>query len=221
MKAQDYTLTIEPLRPFADNSSLIANANGLYDLDSTTTSFYIVGEPAQIASHLASHVLGAEKYVYTDWLPKDEVLEERVVFRVDDLVPGKLRYDLLLKDYLRLVEEYAGEPLVFDTTEVMLKEAWLVYPDGHEVLFEEGCDDYAKAADRIMSSSFGMRGNMLITEYEEVNDSTIVPHDYCLLNSNPLAEKLGMNSMEDMMSQLTGFKIEYRDARPATLIVIK
>ena len=221
VKAQDYTLTIEPLRPFADNSSLIANANGLYDLDSTTTSFYIVGEPAQIASHLASHVPGTEQYVYTDWLPKDEVLEERVVFRVDNLVPGKLRYDLLLKDYLRLVEEYADEPLVFDTTEVMLKEAWLVYPDGREVLFEEGCDDYAKAADRIMSSSFGMRGNMLITEYEEVNDSTMVPHDYCLLNSNPLAEKLGMNSMEDMMSQLTGFKIEYRDARPATLIVIK
>ena len=219
VKAQDYTLTIEPLKPFADNSSLIANADRLYDLDSTTTSFYIVGEPAQIASHLASHVPGAEKYVYTDWLPKDEVLEERVVFRVDNLVPGKLRYDLLLKDYLRLVEEYAGEPLVFDTTEVMLKEAWLVYPDGHEVLFEQGCEDFAKAEGRIMSGGFGVRGNMLITEYEEVDDSTMVPHEYCLERPNPLTDMLG--SMDEMMDKVSGFRIEYRDARPATLIVIK
>ena len=218
VKAQDYTLSIEPLKPFADNSSLIANADRLYDLDSTTTSFYLVGEPAQIASHLASHVLGAEKYVYTDWLPKDEVLEERVVFRVDDLVPGKLRYDLLLKDYLRLVEQY-DDPLVFDTTEVMLKEVWLVYPDGHEVLFEQDCEDFARAEGRVMSGSFGTRGNMLVTEYEQVDDSTMVPHVYCLERSNPLADKLG--SMEEMMDKVSGFKIEYRDARPATLIVIK
>ena len=219
VKAQDYTLTIEPLKPFADNSSLIANADRLYDLDSTTTSFYIVGEPAQIASHLASHVPGAEKYVYTDWLPKDEVLEERVVFRVDNLVPGKLRYDLLLKDYLRLVEEYAGDPLVFDTTEVMLKEVWLVYPDGHEVLFEQDCEDFAKAEGRVMSGSFGVRGYMLITEYEQVDDSTMAPHTYCLERPNPLADKLG--SMEEVMDKVSGFKIEYRDARPAKLIVIK
>ena len=216
-----YNLSMEPLRPFADNAALIDGADQLWNLDSTTTEFYLVGDPAQIAACLAGQV-NKEPYTYLDWESKGESLEERVVFKVFNIAsPGAPDYVKLLKDYLVLAEKYGGEPLVFDTTEVMLKEAWLVYPDGHEVLFEEGCDDYAKAADRIMSSSFGMRGNMLITEYEEVNDSTIVPHDYCLLNSNPLAEKLGMDSMEDMMSQLTGFKIEYRDARPATLIVIK
>jgi membrane protease YdiL (CAAX protease family) len=221
VKMQDYVLNIEPLKPFADNSAWLTNPGNLYDVDSTTTSFYLVGEPAQIASRLAGYAHLRESYTYFDWQSKDENLEERVVFRVDDIAPGRLRYDLLLKDYLRLVEEYSGEQLVFDTTEVMLKEAWLVYPDGREVLFEEGCDDYAKAADRIMSSGFGMKGNMLITEYEEVNDSTMVPHEYCLERSNPLAEKLGMDSMNEMLDKMSGFKIEYRDARPATLIVIK
>ena len=96
-----------------------------------------------------------------------------------------------------------------------------MYPDGREVLFEDGCDDYDKAWGRIASSSMGVRGNMLITEYEEVNDSTMVPHEYCLLRSNPIAKKLGMDSMGEMMDKMSGFKIEYRDARPAKLIVIK
>lgn len=221
VKMQDYVLNIEPLKPFADNSAWLTNPGNLYDVDSTTTSFYLVGEPAQIASLLAGYAYARESYTYFDWQSKDENLEERVLFRVNDIVPGRLRYDLLLKDYLRLVEEYSGDQLVFDTTEVMLKEVWLVYPDGREVLFEDGCDDYDKAWGRIASSSMGVRGNMLITEYEEVNDSTMVPHEYCLLRSNPIAKKLGMDSMGEMMDKMSGFKIEYRDARPAKLIVIK
>ena len=217
VKAQDYVLNIEPLRPFDDNGGLIADADRLYELDSTTTEFYLVGEPAEIASHLATWA-GREQYTYFDWQSKGESLEERVVLRVTDIKQDKLRYDLLLKDYLKLVEQY-DDPLVFDTTEVMLKEVWLVYPDGREVLFEQGCEDFAKAEGRVMSGSFGVRGNMLITEYEEVDDSTMVPHEYCLERPNPLAEMLG--SMEEMMDRVSGFKIEYRDARKATLIVIK
>ena len=145
-----------------------------------------MGEPAQIASHLATMIPSTEQYTYFDWQSKGESLEERVVLRVTDIEQGKLRYDLLLKDYLKLVEQY-DDPLVFDTTEVMLKEVWLVYPDGREVLFEQGCEDYAKAEGRIMSGSFGTRGNMLVTEYEMVDDSTVVPHEYCLERPNPLA----------------------------------
>ena len=215
VKAQDYVLSIEPLKPFADNATLIANADRLYNLDSATTEFYLVGEPSQIATLLAPK---EEQYTYFDWQSKGESLEERVVLKVENIAQGKLRYDLLLKDYLKLMEQY-DDPLVFDTTEVMLKEVWLVYPDGREVLFEQGCDDFAKAEGRVISGSFGLRGNMLVTEYEQVDDSTMVPHEYCLERPNPMAEKIG--SMDEVMDKMSGFHIEYRDARPAKLIVIK
>ena len=218
VKAQDYVLSIEPLKPFADNGSLIADATGSMNSVQVTKGFSMVGEPAEIASRLATWALSTEQYTYFDWQSKGESLEERVVLRVTDIAQDRLRYDLLLKDYLKLMEQY-DDPLVFDTTEVMLKEVWLVYPDGHEVLFEQGCEDFAKAEGRVMSGSFGTRGIMLITEYEQVDDSTMVPHVYCLERPNPLAEKLG--SVDEMMDKVSGFKIEYRDARPATLIVIK
>ncbi|MBQ6068081.1 MAG: CPBP family intramembrane metalloprotease [Bacteroidales bacterium] len=220
VKAQDYTISIEPLKPFVDNGALIANADKLYNLDSSTTEFYMVGEPAQIASWLATNALGdKERYTYFDWRPKGESMEERVVLRVKDIAPGRLRSDLLLKDYLNVMEQYADEPLLFDTTEVMLKEVWLVYPDGHEVLFEQGCDDYNEASRRILSSSMGVGGNVLVTEYEQVNDSTMVPHDYCLMRDNPLASTF--ESMNEMMDRLSGFRLDYRDARKATLIIVK
>ena len=218
VKAQDYVLNIEPLKPFADNGSLIADAVGSMNSVQVTKGFSMVGEPAEIASRLATWALSTEQYTYFDWQSKGESLEERVVLRVTDIAQDTLRYDLLLKDYLKLMEQY-DDPLVFDTTEVMLKEVWLVYPDGLEVLFEQGCEDFAKAEGRVMSGSFGVRGNMLITEYEQVDDSTMVPHEYCLERPNPLADMLG--SMDEMMDKVSGFKIEYRDARPATLIVIK
>ena len=180
----------------------------------------MVGEPAQIASWLATNALGdKERYTYFDWRSKGESMEERVVLRVKDIAPGRLRSDLLLKDYLNVMEQYADEPLLFDTTEVMLKEVWLVYPDGHEVLFEQGCDDYNEASRRILSSSMGVGGNVLVTEYEQVNDSTMVPHDYCLMRDNPLASTF--ESMNEMMDRLSGFRLDYRDARKATLIIVK
>lgn len=214
-----YNLSMEPLRPFADNTALIEGADQLWNLDSTTTEFYMVGEPAQIASYLTSQVI-KEPHTYLDWESKGESLEERVVFKVSNIAaPGAPDYVKLLKDYLVLAEKYGDEPLVFDTTEVMLKSIWLVYPDGREVRLEEGCEDFAKADQRIMSGSMGFRGNMRITEYELVEDSVMVPVEYCIERPNPLAKAMG--SMDEMMDKLSGFRIEYRDARKATLITVR
>ena len=161
-----------------------------------------------------------EPHTYLDWESKGESLEERVVFKVSNIAaPGAPDYVKLLKDYLVLAEKYGDEPLVFDTTEVMLKSIWLVYPDGREVRLEEGCEDFAKADQRIMSGSMGFRGNMRITEYELVEDSVMVPVEYCIERPNPLAKAMG--SMDEMMDKLSGFRIEYRDARKATLITVR
>ena len=174
----------------------------------------LVINPGSASTKLACY--DGDREVWHESIAHDHSELKRFAHVCDQL---DFRYDLLLKDYLRLVEEYAGDPLVFDTTEVMLKEVWLVYPDGHEALFEQGCEDFSKAEGRVMSGSFGVRGNMLITEYEQVDDSTMVPHEYCLERLNPLANMLG--SMEEMMDKMSGFRIEYRDARKATLIVVK
>ena len=214
-----YNLSMEPLRPFADNAALIDGADQLWNLDSTTTEFYLVGEPAQIAACLAGQV-NKEPYTYLDWEPKGESLEERVVFKVFNIAsPGAPDYVKLLNDYLVLAETYGDEPLVFDTTEVMLKSIWLVYPDGREVRLVEGCEDFAKADQRIMSGSMGFRGNMRISKYELVEDSVMVPVEYCIERPNPLAKAMG--SMDEMMDKLSGFRIEYRDARKATLITVR
>ena len=205
-----YNLSMEPL---------IDGADQLWNLDSTTTEFYLVGEPAQIAACLAGQV-NKEPYTYLDWEPKGESLEERVEFKVSNIAaPGAPDYVKLLKDYLVLAEKYGDEPLVFDTTEVMLKSIWLVYPDGREVRLVEGCEDFAKADQRIMSGSMGFRGNMRITEYELVEDSVMVPVEYCIERPNPLAKVMG--STDEMMDKLSGFRIEYRDARKAPLITVR
>ena len=215
-----YTLSMEPLKPFADNAALVGGADQLWNLDSSTTEFYLVGEPSAIASSLAMYGSKRMPYTYLDWESAGESLEERVVFRVSDIAaPGVPDYDKLLKDYLVLAEKYTGEPLVFDTTEVMLKTIWLVYPDGREVMLEAGCEDFDKANNRILSSRMGLKGNMRITEYELTEDSTMVAREYCIERPNPLAEN--MSSMDEMMNKLSGFCIEYRDARKASLVTVR
>lgn len=215
-----YSISMEPLKPFADNTALIDGADRLWNLDSSATKFYLVGEPSEIASCLAVYCSDTEPSTYFDWESEGESLEERVVFNVGDIAaPGALNHDKLLKDYLVLAEKYRDKPLVFDTAEVMLKSIWLIYPDGREVMLEEGCEDFAKADQRIMSGSMGFRGNMRITEYEMTEDSVMVGREYCIVRSNPLAKT--MASMNEMMDNLSGFRIEYRDARKATLITVR
>lgn len=215
----EYAIAMEPLKPFADNAALVDGSDKLNELDSATTEFYLAGEPAEIACQLARQLPDNPRYTYFDWQPKGDRLEERVLFRVNDIVPGTLRYDMLLKEYLNLAETFCDEPLVFDTTEVMLKSIWLIYDDGREVMLTQDCEDFYAAVSRIQSSNPGFRSDMRVTEYEMTQDSVPLPYEYCIERDSPLNAAMG--SVNEMMDKLSGFRIEYRDAKPATLIVIK
>ena len=216
----DYTITLEPLKPFADNSGLLANVQWPSLSDSTMTDIFMMGEPAEIAADLFAR-RGGEEGVYYDWKGKGESLEERVVLRGEGCEPGIFasQYSLLCKDYLALVEKYTGEPLVFDTTEIMLSEIWLIYNDGREVLLDDNCEDRFAAQERVLSSgTMGVRGNRIIQETEMLDDSSFVTHYYCLQRPNPLAAQL--SSLNSMMDNMSGYRIDYRDGKKAKLVVI-
>ena len=217
-KNLDYTISIEPLKPFADNSVLLGGADCYINYyDSTKTDLCLVGEPAELATLLTSG-----EGVYYDWKSKNESLEDRVVFRVEGMLPGTLasQRERLFTDYLKLVEAYTGNPLVFDTTEVMLKEIWLVYADGREELLGDSCEDRIAAMERVMSNNrYGLRGNTIYQNSEMLEDSIMVTRYYCLLRSNPIADQF--NSLNEMQDKMAGFKIDYRDAKKATMVVVR
>ena len=55
---QELATVIEPVRPFADNSALLAGAATQSELAAGAKDFYLVGEPAEIARMIASQRMG-------------------------------------------------------------------------------------------------------------------------------------------------------------------
>ena len=76
---QELATVIEPVRPFADNSALLAGAATQSELAAGAKDFYLVGEPAEIARMIASQRMGIPADVLFDWKAKEESLEERIV----------------------------------------------------------------------------------------------------------------------------------------------
>lgn len=213
------TTTIEPLKPFAENSELIGRDASLYSLDSTTTEFYLVGEPAQIAMRLAEMADTTPK-VYYDWKSKDESMEERVVYHVSYAQPQMPDYKALLTSFLESAKKYADdEGMTFDTTSTYLKEVWLVYDDGTEALLTPENKDASKAIDRVINNSYSVHANRLIEEYVVQPDSSIGIKYYCLEQYSPMKEQL--SAVSTVMDGMYGFRIELRDAVEVKLITIK
>lgn len=215
-KSLAYNLTMEPVHPFADNSSLMSGSTNLWELKNFTTKYYLVGEPAELAAKIAGQTK-TPKDVYFDWTSQGVGLEERVVLRVDSSTKH-YSFETLLEDYGKLVKNYRDDPLVFDTTEFMLKEIWLVYKDGREVLYDGVGEESWEVTRRVTMNNGEMKGNVIYTDYE-VSDTGLVNKVYCRLVENPLASYY--SKLDDVMDAMYDYRIEYRDAHKAKLITIK
>ena len=217
---QELATVIEPLRPFADNSALLAGAATQSELAAGAKDFYLVGEPAEIARMIASQRMGIPADVLFDWKAKEESLEERIVLRVNDIKKEVYSCDDLYDHYMSQIACYLDEPLRMDTTEVMLKEIWLVYDDGHEELLTDSCEHFNDVYSRLMSNPYGIRGNEIVMLSEEVNDSTVAFHYYCRLNENALQKEVDkMNAAMDKLRHVD-YHLDYRDGRKVTYITI-
>lgn len=217
---QELATVIEPLRPFADNSALLAGAATQSELAAGAKDFYLVGEPAEIARMIASQRMGIPADVLFDWKAKEESLEERIVLRVNDIKKEVYSCDDLYDHYMSQIACYLDEPLRMDTTEVMLKEIWLVYDDGHEELLTDSCEHFNDVYSRLMSNPYGIRGNEIVMLSEEVNDSTVAFHYYCRLNENALQKEVDkMNAAMDKLKHVD-YHLDYRDGRKVTYITI-
>ncbi len=217
---QELATVIEPLRPFADNSALLAGAASQSELAAGAKDFYLVGEPAEIARMIASQRMGIPADVLFDWKAKEESLEERIVLRVNDIKKEVYSCDDLYDHYMSQIACYLDEPLRMDTTEVMLKEIWLVYDDGHEELLTDTCAHFNDVYSRLMSNPYGIRGNEIVMLSEEVNDSTVAFHYYCRLNENALQKEMDkMNAAMDKLKHVD-YHLDYRDGRKVTYITI-
>ena len=217
---QELATVIEPVRPFADNSALLAGAATQSELAAGAKDFYLVGEPAEIARMIASQRMGIPADVLFDWKAKEESLEERIVLRVNDIKKEVYSCDDLYDHYMSQIACYLDEPLRMDTTEVMLKEIWLVYDDGHEELLTDSCAHFNDVYSRLMSNPYGIRGNEIVMLSEEVNDSTVVFHYYCRLNENALQKEVDkMNAAMDKLKHVD-YHLDYRDGRKVTYITI-
>ena len=217
---QELSTVIEPVRPFADNSALLAGAATQSELAAGAKDFYMVGEPAEIARMIASQRMGIPADVLFDWKAKEESLEERIVLRVNDIKKEVYSCDDLYDHYMSQIACYLDEPLRMDTTEVMLKEIWLVYDDGHEELLTDTCAHFNDVYSRLMSNPYGIRGNEIVMLSEEVNDSTVAFHYYCRLNENALQKEVDkMNAAMDKLKHVD-YHLDYRDGRKVTYITI-
>ena len=217
---QELATVIEPLRPFADNSALIAGAATWSELAAGAKDFYLVGEPAEIAKMIASQRMGIPADVLFDWKAKDESLEERIVLRVNDIKKEVYSCDDLYDHYMSQIACYLDEPLRMDTTEVMLKEIWLVYDDRHEELLTDTCAHFNDVFSRLSTNPYGIRGHVVVMLSEEVNDSTVAFHYYCRLNENALQKEVDkMNAAMDKLKHVD-YHLDYRDGRKVTYITI-
>lgn len=210
------TLSLEPLKAFANNSALLEGASALAYLDSNTTEFYVVGEPAEVASLLAE-AASTQQDVYYDWVGRGESLEERVVLRVKYSQPQQPDFAGLLSAFDSMAETfYKGRGLVLDTSTAWLNEIWKLYPNGTE---EQVCTTDDPALGRAANDYLLGRDNCIVNERITLADSVTVVRPYCLEHRSVLSER--MNGSIAALDQAYGYSIDLRPAREVSLITIK
>ena len=217
-----YKTVIEPLNPLADNTELLNGAAKLWQLDSSCTEFYLVGEPVEIACQLARQAKETCADVLFDWVSRNESLEERVILRVTDINPSLFHNKVDLYEHcLYEIDSYLDGTLVLDTSEVMLKEIWLVYNDGREELLTDTCKYLDEVWSAIMVKNPLMRGNEIVTFFEEVNDSVVeYRYYYRQREGNSFNEMSKLSSLLNGIG-LSGYRIDYRDGRKVKCITLR
>lgn len=216
-EANGISMELVPLKAFTDIESLDMESPELSLLDSNTTQFYMVGEPAEIAARLAS--LGSQDGVQYDWEPEGQSMEERVMLKVKYDIARKPDFGQLFHQFLDMVCGPMEKSCHISTDTVMLKEVWLKYTDGREELMSMECEDMASAWMRVCSNSMNIRGNSIIEEIEPAEDSTMVHKFYCLERTNAILDML--RGFDAAMDEIYGYSIEMRDAKPVQLTTIK
>ena len=213
--------SVTGLKPFADNAALISDSADncyLYMLDSTMNGFCLVGEPAELYAQLLEYA-DTESHVFFDWSSVGESLEERVVYSVKYDKPMISNKEQLASVCRSDMEAYLESTFVLDTAEIDLMNVILVYPDGKEINLNDvdvDADDWWRASREVMKSVSGLKGNTLISEYDE--DGAFV--NYCILRPNVLNEQ--MNFLENKLTeQLNGFSIKYEPAKKARMVTVK
>lgn len=204
---------IEPVHALRNNGPLIEGSAMLTGLPDSATDFYMVGEPAQIAMHLAIKADSIGAYYY-DWVSRNESLEERVIYRVSDCVGPGFDYAQLRNCYLTDIALYLDDTIVADTVEVMFKEVWLVYDDGREEQLTDMTDDFEDIFDDII-----LQGVNIITEAKMVDDTTVSRVYYT--DERPWAEN--EISLRDFRNKAKphNYKYDYRDSHKVKYVVFK
>lgn len=220
-----FSTELSALRPLADNTQLVEGATGIFSIESTTTDFYLVGEPAELAYKMCLRC-DLSNDVYYDWVSAGTSLDERVKYQVT-LNPGTL-FDMceLLSTYLKDIEDFQDKPLTFDTTRVMLKTVWLVFDDGHEESYDESSMQ-SSASMRLMQDINGKAVEFSIA-IEDCNGNPKVGDDggiqwqtYVLPKAHPAPVPDIMAKMQRSLDKIYGYRLEYRDDHEVTLITIK
>lgn len=215
-----FKTVIEPLHPLADNSRLLEGATPLNQLDTFSTDFYVVAEPAELVCRLAEKAHTSDEVVLYDWESRNEGFEERVVLRVSEVNPSTIHNmeDLMQHCVYDLNFYLDDSPLVFDTAEVMLKEVWIVYNDGREEPLTDSCKNFSEVASQILHD----QSNVLQMLSEVVSDSAVQMKYYCRKKqTGPLAEISSLRSLVREKKGAYDYRIDYRDGRKVKCVTVR
>lgn len=221
--ADGFTTELSAVRPLADNTQLVAMSTSVFDIDSSVSEFYLVGEPAELACKMFEHCV-ASPDVYYDWESAGDNLDGRVKYQVR-LDSGALDVRKILSSYLKDIEKFQDKPLSFDTTRVMLKTVWLVFDDGHEESLDESSlegpygrlyRDINGKAQAFSTLVEDENGNPVFNE-----DSCLVWRTYILPKAHPTVLPDVMGKLQSRLDKIYGYRLEYRDDHEVTLITIK
>lgn len=210
--------TLEALKPFADNKELILNADNSFFPESPMTEFICVDEPQEIAARLLSldtniafHSLDHYEFLA---MPKNEELEERVVWTVKFDTAQYPDFHRLLPMFIKDYEAFAKEKLIFDTADVEMEEVWMVYDDGREEQVTDSSDNLTEVWIRMHDTKLGMRSH---------NPISIVGDDpalYAYPVSNNTHDML--SATEQVRNALYGYSLDFRPSgKMFKLVTIK
>lgn len=209
--------TLESLKPFANNKDLILNADNSFFPESPLAEFCCVGEPQEIAARLLSldTNIAFHSPIRYEFLahPKNESVEERMVWTVKFDTAQFPDFHRLLPLFLKDYEAFAKEKLTFDTTDVEMEEVWMVYDDGREQVVTDSCDDFTDVLMRLYDTKLGMKSYNVLSQI----DSPVL---YSYPVSNPMSDKL--SAIEEARDALYGYRLDFRPSgKKFKLVTIK
>lgn len=210
--------TLESLKPFANNKELILKADNTLYPESPITEFICVEEPQEIAALLLTldTNIAFHSPVRYEFLahPKNENVEERMVWTVKFDTAQYPDFHRLLPLFLKDYEAFAKEKLTFDTADVEMEEVWIVYDDGREELATDTSVNYSDVWVRLNNTKLGMKSHHPMRSFYDD------PVLYCYPNTN-LANDI-LSAAEQVWDTYYGFRLDFRPSgKKFKLVTIK